>query len=153
MRAIEQVRVGDRVLSRDERGSRTVARPVTRVFKRVAAAVLAVTLAATGPAARVDAGGMLAQAAPTSETITTTREHPFHLACPPQPGRDICGFIPAGELRIGDVVTAGDVIDPSGLVLTSANDANAGGLRVAALSRSHHATWDAAVARSHAGVD
>lgn len=80
---IEQIEVGERVLSRDDSGDLTC-REVTRVFRRAEAEQLALTF--------TDAHG-------SAQHLVTTPEHPFHLAG--------AGWVPAGELAIGaEFVTA-----------------------------------------------
>jgi RHS repeat-associated protein len=84
--AIEDVAVGERVLSRGEEGE-LVYQEVTRLFRRDDAERIELRFEDDGPDA--DAGQLL----------VTTPEHPFHVAG--------AGWVPAGELRLGDaVVTA-----------------------------------------------
>jgi Hint domain len=126
LRGIETIQVGDQVVSRDQKGGRTVLRPVARLVKRVAAAVLAVSLTA-------NSGGLAA----ASETLTTTPDHPFHIACPPPPGRDTCGFVPAGSLHVGDVVSGPEdapETDPLFTPVAFGTAAARHGLRVTALA-------------------
>lgn len=81
MKPIEEIKIGDIVLSRDEAGQQTRFSRVERVYKRQSQ-VLNLALQ--------DASGNV-------ETLGTTLEHPFHV-----PGR---GFVAAGELEPGMLVS------------------------------------------------
>ena len=73
-RAIEQIKVGDLVMSRDEATGATSAQKVVQTFEKQAAATLVLHLK-------------------NGETIETTPEHPFYV--------ESQGFTPAGEMGIG----------------------------------------------------
>jgi RHS repeat-associated protein len=76
---IEQVKVGDRVLARDEVSGQTAAKGVKQVFAREVNETVVLTL-------------------PGGERIETTANHPFYVE-----GR---GFLPAGELGIGALIVS-----------------------------------------------
>ncbi len=72
--AIEQIKVGDLVMSRDTITGATSVQKVTQTFERQADATLVLRLK-------------------NGETIETTKEHPFYV--------ESQGFTPAGEMGIG----------------------------------------------------
>ena len=80
---IEQVKVGDRVVSRNDKTGTTTLRRVTQTFVRTSAHLLTVTLADK-------------QTGKVVETLQTTRQHPFFVA-----GK---GWVPAGGLAIGNAI-------------------------------------------------
>jgi len=73
-RAIEQLKVGDKVLARDEATGKTEAKRVKRLFKHQVEATLVLSFS-------------------NGEKIECTKEHPFYV--------EHKGFTPAGELGIG----------------------------------------------------
>ena len=72
--AIEQIKIGDLVMSRDEATGQVSAQKVVQTFERQANATLVLRLK-------------------NGETIETTKEHPFYV--------ESQGFTPAGEMGIG----------------------------------------------------
>ena len=73
-RAIEQLKVGDKVLARDEATGKTEAKTIKRLFKRQVEATLVLSFS-------------------NGDKIECTKEHPFYV--------EHKGFTPAGELGIG----------------------------------------------------
>ena len=117
-KTIEHIRVGDIVVSRDEQTQQMVLKPVVRVFKRTVPQILNLSLVA--PDGKI-------------ETFGTTAEHPFHV-----PGR---GFVNAGDLQPGDLVSNGGSVAQSPLLLASSKENDASGfLRVKSLELEDRAT-------------
>ena len=80
---IEDIRVGDMVISRDDMNMMTVVKPVTQLFQNKNKQIVSVTLE--------DESG-------TSETLGTTEEHPFYV--------DGKGWVEAADLTASDLVVS-----------------------------------------------
>ena len=116
LRPIGELKIGDRVLARDEMTGAARFKPITQVFRHLDPIKVHLTLEdlATG----------------TTEVIETTPEHPFHV-----PGR---GFVAAAALKPGGAVSKAPSAAPLGKfsVVTLRTDLTdtSGALRVKALT-------------------
>jgi RHS repeat-associated protein len=133
LRAIGELKIGDRVLARNEVTGAYSFKPITKVFRHQEQMKVRLTLEdpATGQ----------------TDVVETTTEHPFHV-----PGQ---GFVAAASLKPGDPVSRALSADPLGTfsVVRLAADLSDtfGALRVKTLTLEDEAFWayNLAVADDH----
>ncbi|MGH1350108.1 MAG: polymorphic toxin-type HINT domain-containing protein [Methyloligellaceae bacterium] len=111
MKPIEEIKVGDLVVSRDEHTKQTVFKPVVELFRRNSDHILHLTLEHQNG---------------SSEIFQTTKDHPFYV-----PGE---GFIKAGDLKIGQAIVSGIGVENEYLHLAStSNKGQSSVLRVSSM--------------------
>lgn len=129
MKPIENIQVGDLVMSRDEFTHQTKLKPVQQISKRVSPQILRIAL--ENPNGKID-------------TLGTTKEHPFHV-----PGR---GFVQAADLQPGDLISTGASRAQSPLLLVASKHNDVSGfLRVKSLTLEARAqtVYNFSVAETH----